>query len=152
MTLITKQFSFEAAHILSLPYDSKCRQLHGHSYTATVEIESSALDSNGMVMDYTGIPDISAMLDHKLLVPASRISPIAGTGMVRVTYTGDSQLFDATMLADHVVSLGDVPNSTAECIAQFIYDSISSQVPDGVTVKKVTVKETIKTSSTVEAA
>lgn len=61
-----KRFTFDAAHRLSLPYESKCNNLHGHRYVVEVWIEGEVLE-DGMVMDMTWIGDIKSVLDHTLL-------------------------------------------------------------------------------------
>ncbi len=53
---LTKEFSFEAAHMLE-GYDGPCREIHGHSYKllVTVKGEPCPDDSSpkhGMVMDF----------------------------------------------------------------------------------------------------
>lgn len=53
---LTKEFSFEAAHLLE-GYDGRCREIHGHSYRLMVTIKGepeSDPDSPkyGMVMDF----------------------------------------------------------------------------------------------------
>ena len=74
---VRTEFSFEAAHKLNLTYESKCQNLHGHSYKCTVTITSSfaqndALDANGMICDFTELKKIikesvEDKLDHKYL-------------------------------------------------------------------------------------
>lgn len=68
MYQIRKSFTFEAAHQLrGLPERHKCGRMHGHSYSATLVLESESLDERGFVRDYG---DISAtaktMIDHLL--------------------------------------------------------------------------------------
>jgi 6-pyruvoyltetrahydropterin/6-carboxytetrahydropterin synthase len=69
---ITKTFKFEAAHSLPhLPKGHKCREIHGHSYTVTVEATSDTLSIHGFVVDYAIISEKMAPLieavDHKNL-------------------------------------------------------------------------------------
>lgn len=57
-----------AAHRLSLPYESKCTQLHGHNWIVEVWCRSEKLDENGMVVDFTHIKHkIQNRLDHQYL-------------------------------------------------------------------------------------
>lgn len=66
MYRVSKRFEVAGAHKLSLDYESKCCNLHGHNWIITVTCESEELDSNGMVMDFKHIKDIiSTELDHK---------------------------------------------------------------------------------------
>ena len=88
---IRKSFTFEAAH--ELPHHrGKCSQLHGHSYTLTVELRGAKIDhttdgipnsQHGMLTDYGDIsavldPYIIQNLDHKFLNKSlNLISPTA---------------------------------------------------------------------------
>ena len=68
MYYVQKQFSIEASHRLKLPYESKCRNLHGHSWRITVYVKSEILDDNGMVVDFTHVKHaIKDNLDHACL-------------------------------------------------------------------------------------
>ena len=62
---ITKVFQWDCSHQLSLPYESKCNNMHGHTYKIEVELEGE-LDANGMVMDFTKLKELvnSISLDH----------------------------------------------------------------------------------------
>jgi len=73
-TSIRTEFSFEAAHKLNLTYESKCQNLHGHSYKCAVTItnDRDLLDANGMIVDFTELKKIikervEDRLDHKYL-------------------------------------------------------------------------------------
>lgn len=83
MYRISKQFTFEASHKLHLPYPSKCSHLHGHSYTVTLWLEATNLDSNGMVKDYVTLDAFKAWidehLDHKHLNDVMKANPTAET-------------------------------------------------------------------------
>jgi 6-pyruvoyltetrahydropterin/6-carboxytetrahydropterin synthase len=67
---LTRQFTFQAAHIL--PWHSgKCARLHGHSYRLEVSI-TGPLDGNGVVLDFNDLRDlverqIIGPLDHTML-------------------------------------------------------------------------------------
>jgi 6-pyruvoyltetrahydropterin/6-carboxytetrahydropterin synthase len=50
MITVTKKFTFDAAHRL-VGHKGACKHLHGHTYSAEVEI-SGPLDSLGMVIDF----------------------------------------------------------------------------------------------------
>ena len=52
-------------HRLSLPYESKCTNLHGHNWIITVYCKSRELNETGMVVDFKHIKDrIHNYLDH----------------------------------------------------------------------------------------
>ena len=70
MYYIRKTFEVSAAHQLNLPYESKCRNLHGHNYNITVycRCKDSELEKYGMVIDFTKIKElIQNRWDHKCL-------------------------------------------------------------------------------------
>jgi len=82
MYSIETTFTFEAAHKLVLDYDSKCENLHGHSYICTVTINSPELNKNGMIMDFKSLKTIiyhriEEPLDHKYLNSVFDSNPTA---------------------------------------------------------------------------
>ncbi|MCD7969930.1 MAG: 6-carboxytetrahydropterin synthase [Alistipes sp.] len=74
---ITKEFSFEASHLLE-GYDGACSQIHGHSYRLFVTVKGipnpdPADPKYGMVMDFGALKKIVRSLivdkyDHSLVV------------------------------------------------------------------------------------
>lgn len=54
MYSLRKTVNFEAAHFLP-NHGGKCKNLHGHRWEVTVEIESMFLDDMDMVFDFTKI-------------------------------------------------------------------------------------------------
>ncbi|MFO8128777.1 MAG: 6-carboxytetrahydropterin synthase QueD [Bacteroidales bacterium] len=74
---ITKQFTFEMAHVLR-NYDGPCKNIHGHSYKLDVTVAGTPNDHEnspkyGMVMDYKDLKDIVKdnvlnNFDHALLI------------------------------------------------------------------------------------
>ena len=67
MFTVTKRMEVAGAHCLNLPYDSKCRNLHGHNWRIEVEVQSSCLNDEGMVIDFTKIKEVVGQLDHAYL-------------------------------------------------------------------------------------
>lgn len=77
---ITKQFRFEAAHVL-WKYDGACKNIHGHSYLLYVTVKGRALEEaghpkHGMLLDFSVLKKIVNELiiepyDHALLVNAA---------------------------------------------------------------------------------
>jgi len=57
----------EASHQLFLPYESKCNNVHGHSYRFKIAIGSTELDANGMIVDFSKVKAIIQKYDHKHL-------------------------------------------------------------------------------------
>lgn len=59
--------TFDSAHILKLPYKSKCADsIHGHTWRVEVWIEGTP-NKYGMIFDFQKISDIIDTLDHKFL-------------------------------------------------------------------------------------
>lgn len=67
MYYIEKTLEIAYAHHLSLPYESKCNNLHGHNGLVTVYCRAEQLNENGMVADFTQIKQVVKRLDHKNL-------------------------------------------------------------------------------------
>ena len=64
MYVITKTFTFEAAHHLNnVPEGHKCRRPHGHSYRVVMELQAEALDTRGFVVDYTDLGPVKDWID-----------------------------------------------------------------------------------------
>lgn len=72
-TIIAKDFHWEMAHRLPF-HDGGCKNLHGHSYKARVELTGEP-DANGMVMDYFDLKKlvmpIVERLDHAFICDTS---------------------------------------------------------------------------------
>ena len=64
MYTVTKKIEVSGAHFLTLPYDSKCKNFHGHNWIIFVTCKSETLDDNGMVIDFVKIKEIVKQLDH----------------------------------------------------------------------------------------
>lgn len=72
MFTLTKEFKFEASHVLKY-HDGKCARLHGHSWKGRVIVQGEHLfgcgPSTNMLMDYANIskhikPLVEEFLDH----------------------------------------------------------------------------------------
>lgn len=78
MYFVSKSFEFSAAHRLSLCYESKCTELHGHNWHVRVDCRARELDENGMVVDFTHIKHlVLEKLDHKVLNDVLPFNPTA---------------------------------------------------------------------------
>lgn len=65
MYYVSKQMEIAGCHRLELPYDSKCRKVHGHNWIVTVHCKARELNEEGMVVDFKRIKDkIHGYLDH----------------------------------------------------------------------------------------
>lgn len=75
---VIKRLEISAAHKLSLDYQSKCSNLHGHNWIVTVFLRGETLNQNGMIMDFTEIKrKISDKLDHKVINEVVDFNPTA---------------------------------------------------------------------------
>lgn len=78
MYTVTKRLEISAAHQLSLNYESKCKNLHGHNWIIYVTCQSETLDANGIVVDFKHIKNIvSDVLDHQCLNDVLQCNPTA---------------------------------------------------------------------------
>jgi len=65
---------FDAAHFL-YDYVGKCANEHGHRWEVLVEITTSNLNKQGMVIDFTAIKKVIDKLDHCVLNDHPYFSP-----------------------------------------------------------------------------
>ncbi|ONN26853.1 6-pyruvoyl tetrahydropterin synthase [Thermosipho affectus] len=70
MLLVTKEFTFDAAHNL-VKYHGKCERLHGHTYKLIVTVAGEK-DEEGMVIDFIELKNIVKenvlnILDHSYI-------------------------------------------------------------------------------------
>lgn len=78
MYKVVKKLEISGAHQLSLNYDSKCKNLHGHNWIVYIYAKSEGLDQNGMVIDFTEIKrKICDRFDHKYLNDIVPFNPTA---------------------------------------------------------------------------
>ena len=67
MFSVTKRMEISASHSLDLPYESACKNLHGHNWIIKVTCQCKLLDECGMVVDFQIIKNVVNILDHKNL-------------------------------------------------------------------------------------
>ena len=78
MYTITKRLEISAAHSLTLSYESKCEQLHGHNWIITIHCKAKELNADGMVVDFTHIKRmVHDRLDHRNLNDVLPFNPTA---------------------------------------------------------------------------
>jgi 6-pyruvoyltetrahydropterin/6-carboxytetrahydropterin synthase len=110
---VFKEYSFSAAHAIR-GHTGGCENLHGHNYRVRVQVTSERLDPLGMVIDFA---DLKSILEE-----------VVGR-------------FDHAVINDHPPF--DVErNPTAEELARFVHEQVSSRLPAGRTVRRVEVWET----------
>lgn len=78
---LKKTYKIDCAHKLTLPYESKCLFLHGHSYSIILELTTNKLNKEGMVMDFHHLNLIAKpfldKLDHGYLNQIFNFNPTA---------------------------------------------------------------------------
>lgn len=112
MFTIFKDYSFSAGHAIR-GHTRGCQNLHGHNYRVRVHVAAESLDALGMVIDFA---DLKAIID------------------------------DVVGRFDHAV-INDLPpfdqrNTTAELLAQYVFDEIAPRLPAERMVRRVEVWET----------
>lgn len=98
MYRIQKRMEVAGAHKLELPYESKCKQLHGHNWIVVVYCEASELNPQGMVVDFKHIK--RAIHDK----------------------------FDHTYVNDVLAELGKPQNPTAENMARVFCELVNKAI------------------------
>jgi 6-pyruvoyltetrahydropterin/6-carboxytetrahydropterin synthase len=72
-----KEFTFDMAHRLQLPYESPCTRIHGHTYKVQLFYKADYLDDSGMVRDFSDVKkDIDIVknrFDHQCLVATEEV-------------------------------------------------------------------------------
>ncbi len=114
---LVTEFTFDSAHYIK-DYDGPCGRMHGHTYKVRLEATSSTLHAS------EHCPHPSMVADFKTLRWAKQ----------DVTKGG----------LDHGILNQILPEgyeTTAEMIAQYIYDETKKRIPEGVQLK-VAVSET----------
>jgi len=113
--------SFSAGHALR-GYKGKCENPHGHNYKVRITIEGPALDSIGLLYDFTHLKRVMREI----------------IGGVDHIYLNDQAPFDTI-------------NPSAENLAKYFFDETKRQMgagPEGAGIKSVTVWETDTSSAT----
>ena len=63
LVTIYKVIEISAAHKLSLPYESKCNNLHGHNFKVEIWVKGK-VTSTGMVIDFNKLKEEVMKYDH----------------------------------------------------------------------------------------
>ena len=78
MYYVSKRMEIAGAHKLTLDYESKCQNLHGHNWIVTAYCKAYDLNSNGMILDFKHIKNkISDKLDHQYINEVVEFNPTA---------------------------------------------------------------------------
>ena len=114
--------SFDAAHFLT-NYEGKCKNIHGHRWNVTVEIEGTL--NNGMLVDFgvlkTDLASLCDYFDHSFIVEEGSLK---------------KELFD--MLNKEFLLRVVSFRTTAENFSKYFFDELSKKY----NVYKVEVYET----------
>jgi 6-pyruvoyltetrahydropterin/6-carboxytetrahydropterin synthase len=119
MYRIGKRFTFDAAHHLSgLPPGHKCARVHGHTYTAEIELASASLTPPGFVTDFADLEPagthIREQLDHHDLNEVLGIEPTS-ENLARYLFTWCTRHLDAPVAAMvTAVRVSETPATWAE--------------------------------------
>ena len=78
MYYVSKRMEIAVSHKLTLSYESKCANLHGHNLLVTVYCKAKEPNKDGMVMDFKHIKQkIHGYLDHGNLNELLSFNPTA---------------------------------------------------------------------------
>jgi 6-pyruvoyltetrahydropterin/6-carboxytetrahydropterin synthase len=78
MYYISKRLEIAGAHNLSLPYESKCANIHGHNWIVIIYCKAEELTEYGMIVDFKKVKEaISNKLDHQYINKVVDINPTA---------------------------------------------------------------------------
>ena len=124
---IAKEFRWEMGHRLKF-HKGKCKNLHGHSYRMTVELEGE-LNSEGMVLDYYDlkaiVKPVIEELDHAFMVNKT-----------------DTELLNILKQMESRLVMVDF-ESTSENICLYLLDKLkNSGLPRNISKVRVRIYET----------
>lgn len=78
MYQVTKRLEISASHKLDLPYESKCKNSHGHNWLVKITVHADTLTDYGMVLDFVHIKKlIHDKLDHQDMNSILKVNPTA---------------------------------------------------------------------------
>lgn len=120
--IITKEFTFEAAHHLP-NHRGKCRRPHGHSYRLQISLRGPIMNapgesSDGMVMDFD---DLKTIVNATILEQLSDAVPVGK----------DAQAVEKGGLDHNDLNALTGIRTTAENLVHWIWDAlVAGGVPD----------------------
>lgn len=124
MFLISKRMEIAYAHNLTLPYNSKCKNLHGHNGIVTVYCKADKLDpETQMVIDFKILKElIHDKLDHGYINDIiSGINPTAESMAKWICDTINDTVFENNRFAGCICYRVDFQESEGN-IATYIDD------------------------------
>lgn len=132
MLVITRECSFDAAHLLT-GHGGQCRNLHGHTYHVTVELSDASAhlgsQPDDMVMDFK---DLKRVMQEALVAPLDHAFIYDETSSVEIDI--------AETLTRHGLRVYPLPfRSTSENLARHFFGLLREK---GLPVSAVSVSET----------
>jgi len=111
MYTIKKSFSFDYSHRLHLmPENHKCKNIHGHTATASFIIADNNLNESGMVLDFNDFSFMKKWIDKN--IDHSVIISLEDKDLSNFCYKQGSRMF----------ILKEGKQSTSEIIAKVLLD------------------------------
>jgi 6-pyruvoyltetrahydropterin/6-carboxytetrahydropterin synthase len=164
---VSRTFPFEAAHRL-LDYPGKCRHIHGHSYKATVKVETcpgtaasratdprflgrdTRIDNLGMVADFGLLKKvvggwIDTHWDHNVILnPDDPLLTVRRMGPI-------TMIPDVFLGKEPYIMPAQWPNPTAENMAMALMRDVGDLLrKEGLSLVKVRIRETEACSAAYE--
>lgn len=115
---LTVEREFPAAHYLR-EYDGACARMHGHNYRVQITVGGERLDEAGMLLDFGDLKRLCDSVIDEL----------------------DHRCLNELAPFDEI-------NPTSENLARYLYETIRDGLPDSVSVRRVTVFESARSSAT----
>ena len=115
---LTVEREFPAAHYLR-EYDGDCARMHGHNYRVQITVRGEQLDEAGMLIDFGDLKQLCDSVIDEL----------------------DHRCLNELAPFDEI-------NPTSENLARYLYETIRDGLPDSVSVQRVTVFESARSSAT----
>ena len=109
---------FSAAHYLR-EYDGDCARMHGHNYRVQITVRGEQLDEAGMLLDFGDLKQLC-----------------------------DSAIDELDHRCLNEIAPFDEINPTSENLARYLYEAVQGGLPDTVSVQRVTVFESARSSAT----
>ncbi len=110
----------DSGHILDLPYDSKCKNIHGHRWLVKVKINAPELNNCGMIIDFTHVKAVLKEYDHKFFICSSHELMDLEDGWLR--------------MPGHFDTFGIIPlpaQPTAEFLAELLFEAVAVLISGG---------------------
>lgn len=127
---VQRWVEFDAGHRVQT-HDGKCRRPHGHRYRVTVSCEGP-VPGSGMVIDFGILAQllqehVHDVYDHKFIVADD-----------------DRVMAEAIIFVDPDALVVVPAPPTAENLAKWAAEALTPLLPDGLTLRRVDVQETLK--------